>query len=85
MNLEQFATLAGVEIEDCDPEWGGRVAYKLADHPNSTYCGYRTKEAAYKSWLEGTFGKRTAKAVVKLLKSSNIQGKPTAANEPNEG
>lgn len=73
MNLEQFATLAGVEIEDCDPEWGGRVAYKLADHPNSTYCGYRTKEAAYKSWLEGTFGKRTAKAVVKLLKSSNAE------------
>lgn len=71
MNLEQFAKHAGVEIVDCDPDWGGRIGYKTKDHPNCTVSGFRTINAAYKSWLEDAFGKHAAKAVMKLLKYSN--------------
>ena len=71
MNLEQFAKKAGVTLIECDPEWGGRIGYKEADHPNSSVCGFKTAASAYKHWLECTFGKRTAKAVAKLLKPSN--------------
>ena len=70
MNLEQFAILAGLSIIECEPDWGGRIGYKLKDQPNMTVCGYKTKEAAYKGWLIDTFGSRTAKAVIELLKAS---------------
>jgi hypothetical protein len=70
VNLEQFAKSAGVELTDCAPEWGGRIGYKTKDTPNCTTCGFRTADAAYKGWLEDTFGKHTAKAVIKLLKPS---------------
>lgn len=69
MKLEQFAKEAGVTIVDCGPGWGGRVGYKMKDHPNSTYCGFRSAQSAYKHWLKGTFGEHTAKAVMKLLSS----------------
>lgn len=71
MNLEEFATLAGVSITECDRSWGGRVAYTLKDHQNTTYCGFRSKDAAYKGWLIETFDKGIALAVLKLLKQSN--------------
>ena len=68
MTLEEFAKSAGVRIVECGPEWGGRIAYKTPDSPNTTWCGFRTERAAYKAWMEGTFGKHAAKAVLKLLK-----------------
>lgn len=71
MNLEQFAKKAGVELVECRPEWGGKVAYKTKDSPNCTICGFRTEQAAYKHWLKSTFGENAAKAVTKLLKPSN--------------
>ena len=67
MNLEQFAKKAGVSIVECEPSWGGTIAFTEKDSPNTTYCGYKTKEAAYKSWLTGKFGKSTGKAVLALL------------------
>lgn len=73
MNLEQFAIDAGVEIVECDISWGGRIAYRTKDAPNCKMCGFRTKASAYKNWLEDTFGADTAKAVRKLLKSSNME------------
>lgn len=73
MNLEQFARNAGVELVECGPEWGGRIGYKTKDHPNCTVAGFRTESAAYKSWLKGTFGDHTAKAVMKLLKTTNAE------------
>ena len=72
MNLEQFANKAGVTIVACDQEWGGRIGYKEKDHPNCTVCGFRTEQAAYKSWLKSKFGEHTAKVVTKLLKPSNV-------------
>lgn len=68
MTLEEFAKLGGVQILRCGKEWGGTWAYTETDHPNSTYCGYRTEQAAYKAWLNGSFGPTLAKAVLKLLK-----------------
>ncbi len=65
--LERFAKDAGVTLIECGPEWGGRIAYKEAGHPNSAVCGFRTASAAYKAWLESTLGKRAAKAVLRLL------------------
>jgi hypothetical protein len=71
MNLEQFAKVAGVEIIECDHEWGGLIGYKQKDHPNCKYCGFNTEQAAYKHWIKSNFGEHTAKAVMKLLKPSN--------------
>lgn len=73
MNLTQFAKNAGVELIECDPEWGGRIGYKEKDHQNCTVCGFRTEQAAYKSWIKSKFGEHTAKAVMKLLKPSNVE------------
>lgn len=73
MNLEQFAKNAGVKIVACDPGWGGRIGYTEKDHPNCTVCGFRTEQAAYKSWLKSAFGKHAARAVVKLLMPSNAK------------
>ena len=70
MTLEEFATKAGVLLVPCEPDWGGRIAYKTDDHPNMTTCGFNTRSAAYKHWLEDTFGTSTAKAVLKLLKET---------------
>lgn len=77
MNLEQFAKEAGVEIATCGPEWGGRIAYKTADAPSCSVCGFRTVNSAYRHWAESTFGERAATALLKLLRS--------AATSPNEG
>lgn len=71
MNLEKFAKIAGVTLIECGPEWGGRIGYKEADHPNISVCGFKTADSAYKHRLKGTFGKRAARAVVKLLKASH--------------
>lgn len=70
MTLEDFAKLAGVEVISCGPEWGGRFAYRMKDHPNSTYCGYRTINAAYKAWLVDSFGGSLSKTVLRLLKEN---------------
>lgn len=67
MTLEEFATLAGVAVFTCDPEWGGRFAYRTADTANCAICGYRTEKAAIKGWLRDTFGEATGKAVSSLL------------------
>lgn len=71
MNLEQFAKDAGVELFDCGEGWGGRVGYRTKDSATCAVCGFRTANAAYKRWLEDTFGKHASKALVKLLKPSN--------------
>ena len=70
MNLKQFAKQAGVSIVECDPAYGGTVAYKCSDAPNTTYCGYQTEDAAYKGWMKGAFGEQTAKAILSLLKQT---------------
>lgn len=73
MNLEQFAKNAGVAIVDVEHGWGGSLGYREKDYPNTTVVGFRTAQAAYKHWLEGKFGKHTAKAVMKLLDAHNGQ------------
>ncbi len=69
MNLEEFAKKAGVIITECDKSWGGTVAYKLNDHPNCTYAGFKTVERAYKHWIENSFGKTASKAILSLLET----------------
>ena len=73
MTLEEFAKTAGVSIVSCDPSYGGKFAYKTKDNPNSTICGYRTKESAYKGWLKDTFGIRSSKAVMRLIKQFELK------------
>jgi hypothetical protein len=70
MNIEQFATKAGLTLTTCGKEWGGTIAYQLKDHPNTTYCGFKTKQTAYKHWLKNTFGESAGKAVMSLLDES---------------
>ena len=68
MNLEQFAIEAGVTIERCGKEWGGTWAFKCADNPSATYCGYSSKSAAYSAWLDSSVGEQLARTLRKLLK-----------------
>lgn len=68
MTLAEFAQSAGVRVERCDKSWGGTWAYRMADAPNAAYCGYRSAQACYRGWLDGTFGKITAKAIMDLLR-----------------
>lgn len=70
MTLEEFAIESGVTIIECDPSWGGPVGYVEDDYPNSSVNGFRTQAAAYREWLNSTFGERTFKALVKLLKQT---------------
>ena len=73
MTLEEFAKLAGMEIVVCDKECGGTVGYTTTEYPNCTIAGFRTEKAALKSWLKETFGDRAGKAVIKLLKQSEVK------------
>lgn len=71
MTLAEFAKDAGVEIVLVDPkDWGAKFAYTTADHPNCKVCGFSTEQSAYKHWLSSTFGKRTAKAIQKLMREA---------------
>jgi hypothetical protein len=70
MTLEEFVKLGGCQAQRCEKEWGGTWAYTTKDYPNSTQCGYRTEQAAYKAWLDDSFGPVLAKAVLKLLRSA---------------
>ena len=74
MTPEQFAIDCGCIVKHMTPEeaegWGGRWAYTSTDHPNMTTCGFRTEAAAYKGFLEETFGKQPTKALLKLLKNT---------------
>lgn len=70
MTLEEFAKKAGVTLIECSPDWGGRVGYKTKDSPNSSVCGYRTAQSAYRGWLKGEFGEQASKAILKLLKAT---------------
>ena len=72
MTLEEFAQLAGVKIIVC-LEDEGMFGYQEADHPNITYSGFNTVTEAYKAWLKDTFGDRVGKAVIKLLKQSEVK------------
>lgn len=75
MNLIEFAKMSGVTIIRCDKEWGGTYGYKEQDYPNWSFCGYKTEKTTYVGWLEGKFGKTTAKALLKLLKPYPVQAK----------
>ena len=68
LTIEQFAKKCGVTLHPCDAAFGGKIAYKSADHPNITIAGFRTEAAAYRRWLEDTFGKTAGRVVLKLLK-----------------
>lgn len=70
MTLEEFAIESGVTIIECDPSWGGPFGYVEASAPNSSVNGFRTPAAAYRNWMNGTFGEQTAKALVKLFKQT---------------
>lgn len=67
MTLKDFAEAAGVTVFRCNKEWGGTWAYKTADRPNSSVCGYRSEAALYRGWAEDTFGKHAFKALAKLF------------------
>jgi len=75
MNLQQFATEAGVEITTCDPDWGGTIAYMEKDYPDTRVCGFRTENSAYKHWFVSEFGESHAKAILKLLKLTERKSK----------
>lgn len=63
--LLQFAKAANVKFSRCEAGWGGTWAFSCSE--NSMYCGYQTKREAAQAWADETFGKDTAKALVKLL------------------
>lgn len=67
MTLKDFAAMAGVTVERCEKDWGGRWSYRTADNPNCRFSGYRTEAALYRAWAEETFGKAAFKALAKLL------------------
>jgi hypothetical protein len=71
MTLEEFATSAGVRIVPCDPDLydGAEFGYTEIDHPNITYCGYKSKQEVYETWLAETFNPTIAAALMKLLTS----------------
>jgi hypothetical protein len=66
--LAAFAKKSGVRIVSCDPEWGGRFAYTESRYPKCTVAGFRNENAAYRHWLESTFGPATSKAVLDLMR-----------------
>lgn len=71
MTLIEFAKLSGCVVDNKAGEgWVGKWRYTTADHPFSSYCGYRTETSAYKAWLNDTFGEVASKALLKLLKQS---------------
>ena len=78
MTLEEFATVAGVKVVDCDPSWGGTYAYTTDDNPQTTVCGFRTERAALRRWADDSFGAGAGRAVMALLKASRrkTQRKP---------
>jgi hypothetical protein len=74
MTPKEFAMNCGCVVFQMTPEqsqgYGGRWAYRSLDKPNCSWCGFRTEEAAYKGFLEGTFGAHATKALLKLLKKT---------------
>lgn len=71
MTLEEFAKDAGCVVSTFDePNWGGKWQYHHKDSPNCRWRGFRTESAAYKGFLEGTFGEQATKAIIKLLKKT---------------
>ena len=67
MNLEEFAKSAGVRVIRHSGN-SGKFAYLEAGYPYTIYSGFRTEGGAYRHWLEGMFGKRTGRTVMRLLK-----------------
>ena len=70
MTLEQFCKKAGcvVSLREDWEGYEGKWMYYNAECPRVRFCGYKTKQAAYKGFLEGAYGKTAAKAIVMLLK-----------------
>lgn len=71
MTLEEFAKKCGVVIVKCDQLWGGTFGWSTKDRPNCSELGFKTEKAAYKGWMQQTFGDAAAKEVMKLLKEKN--------------
>jgi hypothetical protein len=71
MTLEEFAKKCGVVIMECDHLWGGTFGWSTKEHPNCAELGFKTEKAAYKGWMQQTFGDAAAKEVMKLLKEKN--------------
>lgn len=70
MTLEQFAKKAGVQLVKCNAkDWGGPIGYTKKSS-NCTVAGFRSANAAYKHWLESTFGEGPGRAVISLLRQS---------------
>ena len=70
MTLEQFCKKAGC-ITSFNPNhegYDGPWMYQSIDSLNIRYRGYKTEEAAYKSFLECHYGKTASKAIISLLK-----------------
>lgn len=71
MTPEQFAKEAGCVVSTHDePYWGGKWQYHNEGNPNVRWRGFKTEAEAYKAFLEDTFGKLPAKALIKLLKKT---------------
>lgn len=69
--LAKFAKASGVKIVTCDKtQWGGSIAYTEKDYPWSKISGFKSESAAYKHWVESTFGRHAGRAVLKLLRAS---------------
>jgi hypothetical protein len=67
--LKDFAKRAGVRIVKVSAaDWGGSIGYIEKGYPNYTTCGFRTENAAYTHWLQSTFGRFAAKAVLDLMR-----------------
>lgn len=70
MKLEDFAKQAGcvVSLAPEDERWEGKWQYKSKELDNVTVVGYRTERAAYKAFMQETFGIYGTRAVSNLLK-----------------
>lgn len=68
MTLEQFCKRAGCEVFDCGPGWGGRFGIRDKGSQSSV-CGYRTKDAAYRGYVRHHCG-QLANQVLSLIRAS---------------
>lgn len=70
MKLEEFAKSAGcvVKLMPKDEFEQGRWAYYEKNTPHNMFVGFRTEKAAYKAFIEDSFGsEEAASAVLKIL------------------
>ncbi len=70
--LAKFAKQSGVVIVKVNAkDWGGPIGYREGKDSSHTVCGFRTENAAYRDWFESKLGKKTAAAIMALMRKAS--------------